>query len=242
MGGYWGVTAVQFAALWRGTGQDRFPYPFQLVSEAETAAEHEAQQRNERDRFSGPEHDLLRAAILILAEPDLRIEIAGGQGPQRNPIRIIGAIQRGYGIAAVQHPDQDGRCGDIVIRGCEPYDIPRQLIAQLPDVDSGRARPVSIQRRSARQQSQIDTRETLARKDFETVLNRPESGQGVVLVHQGSRLESRRIGGVAWRDIIGDGRYLVFGDAAVTVQPGNSWDLLEAITSLVGNIGAGHAR
>ncbi|NLG55155.1 MAG: ESX secretion-associated protein EspG [Rhodococcus sp.] len=253
MGGYWGLTATQFAALWRGTGQDRLPYPFRIVSQAATAAEHESIQRAERDRFADPEFDVLQAALLILAEPELRIEISGhlvaeDSGRQRGtrvPLRMMGAVQRGYGLVAVQHPDVDGHSGNIVMRGCEPYDIPRQLIAQLPDVDAGRARPVTIRRNSSQLPATIDPAIAQSRRDFEGVLNRVESSQGVVTVHRGSRLDSHRVGGVAWRDIIGDGRYLIFGDSElsqVTVQPGSSWDLLANVTSTVGPLAAGQAR
>ncbi|KAF0965373.1 hypothetical protein MLGJGCBP_01486 [Rhodococcus sp. T7] len=69
---------------------------------------------------------------------------------------------------------------------------------------------------------------------------RPAGGRGVVTVVRGARHSPRPAGGLAWRDIEGDGRYLVWGDTAVAVEPGTSWDLLDAVTRLTGRIAAGH--
>ncbi|QNG18221.1 ESX secretion-associated protein EspG [Rhodococcus triatomae] len=242
--GHWGLTADQFAALWHGTGQDRLPYPVRVVSDALTAAEYETCRRVDRERFGGPAHDLLEAALLILAEPELRIEVAGRYGPDRVPIRMLGAMSRGHGVVAVQQPDVDGRSGPVVLRGCEPYDLVRQLVSQIPDVDAGGARPVAVPRRGsspagATRGAQDDAH---VRREFEAVVNRPDFGQGVVTVVRGSRLSGRRVGGAAWRDIVGDGRYLVFGESTVTVRPGTAWDLLAGITAVVGEVPAGQAR
>ncbi|ANS29832.1 hypothetical protein R1CP_25900 [Rhodococcus opacus] len=218
--GHWVLTGPQFSALWARTGQDRIPYPFRVTSTLATADEYAAEQRRIRAAFSRPEHDALESALLVLAEPDLRIEISGSAGG--TPVRMTGAIARGHGIAAVQHP------GEVVIRSCEPYDVGRQLIAQLPDTDAGAAAGVVVpptpagSARAAR------------------ILDRPSTSQGVVTVIRGARHSPRPVGGLAWRDIEGDGRYLVWGDTAVAVEPGTSWDLLDAVTRLTGRIAAGH--
>ncbi|WP_160096795.1 ESX secretion-associated protein EspG, partial [Rhodococcus sp. T7] len=136
------LSGPQFSASWARTGQDRIPYPFKVTSTLATADEYEAEQRRIRADFSGPEHDPLASALLVLAEPDLRIEISGSQG--YTPMRLIGALARGHGVAAVQHPG-----GEVVIRSCEPYDVGRQLIAQLPDTDAGTRRGVVVDRAAA---------------------------------------------------------------------------------------------
>ncbi len=222
--GHWVLSGPQFSALWARTGQDRIPYPFKVTSTLATADEYEAQQRRIRADFSGPEHDPLGSALLVLAEPDLRIEISGSAGVDGGAsIRMTGALARGHGIAAVQHPG-----AEVVIRSCEPYDVGRQLIAQLPDTDAGTAAGIVVpptpagSARAAR------------------ILDRPSTSQGVVTVVRGSRHSPRPVGGLAWRDVDGDGRYLVWGDTAVAVEPGTSWDLLDAVTRLTGRIAAGH--
>ena len=218
--GHWVLSGPQFSASWARTGQDRIPYPLKVTSTLTTADEYEAEQRRIRADFSGPEHDPLASALLVLAEPDLRIEISGSEGD--TPIRVIGALARGHGIAAVQHPG-----GEVVIRSCEPYDVGRQLIGQLPDTDAGTRRGVVVDRAAAAHRQAAVAR----------ILDRPSTGQGVVTVVRGAR---RSVGGLAWRDIEGDGRYLVWGDTAVAVEPGTSWDLLDAVTRLTGRIAAGH--
>ncbi|MFC9552677.1 ESX secretion-associated protein EspG [Rhodococcus sp. NPDC056960] len=214
----------QFSALWARTGQDRIPYPFAVTSELATADEYDVAQRRIRADFAGPEHDPLEAALLVLAEPDLRIEIAGSIGTEATPVRMVGALSRGHAVAAVQHPGSE-----VVMRRCEPYDLGRQLIAQLPDTDAGAAAGVVVPVTS-------DGNAPAAAR----ILDRPATSQGVVTVVRGSRHSPRPVGGLAWRDIDGDGRYLVWGDASVAVTPGTSWDLLDAVTRLTGRIAAGH--
>ncbi|MDI9951976.1 ESX secretion-associated protein EspG [Rhodococcus sp. IEGM 1305] len=218
------LSGPQFSALWAQTGQDRIPYPFKVTSTLATADEYEAEQRRIRADFSGPEHDPLGLALLVLAEPDLRIEISGSAGVDGGTsIRMTGALARGHGIAAVQHPG-----AEVVIRSCEPYDVGRQLIAQLPDTDPGTAAGIVVPPTPA------------GSAQAARILDRPSTSQGVVTVVRGSRHSPRPVGGLAWRDIEGDGRYLVWGDTAVAVEPGTSWDLLDAVTRLTGRIAAGH--
>ncbi|WAM13745.1 ESX secretion-associated protein EspG [Rhodococcus sp. JS3073] len=222
---HWVLSGPQFSALWARTGQDRIPYPFEVTSTLATADEYEAEQNRIRADFSGPEHDPLASALLVLAEPDLRIEISGSAGADDGSaaIRMTGALARGHGVAAVQHPG-----ADVVIRNCEPYDVGRQLIAQLPDADAGTAAGVVVPTTPA------------GSARAARILDRPSTSQGVVTVIRGPRHSPRPVGGLAWRDIEDDGRYLVWGDSSVSVEPGTSWDLLDAVTRLTGRIAAGH--
>lgn len=197
-----------------------------------TVAEYEREHRRIRAHFTGLEHDRLDAALLVLAEPELRIEISGRLGEGEKRIRLLGAVSRGRAVAAVQHPG-----GEVVIRGCEPYDLGRQLVAQLPDVDAGSVRGAVFRRSDGEGTGAVAA-----------VLDRPSASQGVVTVIRGSRRNPRATGGIAWRDIDGDGRYLVWENAApgtgqestVTVRPGTSWDLLDAVARLTGRVAAGH--
>ncbi|MEV0948198.1 ESX secretion-associated protein EspG [Rhodococcus sp. NPDC049939] len=226
--GHWGLTGPQFSALWARTGQDRIPYPFRVTSTLHTAAEYEAEQHRIRADFSGPRHDLLDSALLVLAVPDVRIEISGSRGTDgQAPIRMMGAVARGHGVAAVQNPDSA-----VVIRSCEPYDVARQLIAQLPDVEAGSAQGIVF----ARHEDATTGHARLATR----ILSRPATGQGIVTVTRGTRHRPKPVGGLAWRDIEDDGRYLVWGDTNVAVEPGTSWDLLSAVNRLTGPIAAGH--
>ncbi|WP_084721676.1 ESX secretion-associated protein EspG [Rhodococcus marinonascens] len=125
------------------------------------------------------------------------------------------------------HPDSE-----VVIRNCEPYDLGRQLIAQLPDPNSGSGQGIVFQR----QESASTGHARLATR----ILSRPSTSQGIVTVIRGARHRPQPVGGLAWRDIASDGRYLVWGDATVAVEPGTSWDLLHAVNQLTGPIAAGY--
>lgn len=228
----WTLSAGQFPALWAKTGQDRLPFPFRGGSRQADAAEYAAEQSRVRDELSGPEHDHLAAALGVLAEPELRIEISGSLGECSNtPIRLLGATARGHAIAAQQHAG-----AEVVLRRCEPYDLARQLIAQLPDVDAGHAPGTVVTRAEMTGPAERSLRARAVTK----LLEQSSTSQGTIVVIRGGRRSSQPVGGLAWRDIDGDGRYLVWGDTTVAVEPGTSWDLLAAVDRLTGRIDAGH--
>ncbi|MCQ4121998.1 ESX secretion-associated protein EspG [Rhodococcus tibetensis] len=228
----WTLSAGQFTALWAQTGQDRIPFPFRGASPLSDAVEFAAEQNRIRAEFDAPEHDNLAAALRVLAQPELRIEISGSLGESNdNPIRLLGGMARGHAVAAQQHAG-----AEVVIRRCEPYDLGRQLIAQLPDVDAGHAPGVVFPREEMTGRAELSVR---ARAVTE-LLARRSTSQGTVLVIRGGRESSHSVGGVAWRDLDADGRYLVWGDTTVAVEPGTSWDLLGAVDRLTGRIPAGH--
>ncbi|MFD4369679.1 ESX secretion-associated protein EspG [Rhodococcus sp. NPDC058521] len=240
----WTLSSAQFAALWARTGQDRAPFPFDLSSDLAVAEDHAEQQRRVRQTFDGPEHDVLAAAFLLLAEPDIRIELTGSA--DEIPLRIIGAMTRHHGLVALQHPRSAQReGGHVVMLGCEPYDVARQVLAQIPPTEPGRYRGVQFSRGSqARPGTRVLRRpeETSTLRPVADLLDRPTVGEGVVKVVRGPRHAGRFGGGAAWRDIRGDGRYIVFGGETVTVQPGSSWDLLGVLGSTTGVLPAGQAR
>nr|WP_206038273.1 ESX secretion-associated protein EspG [Rhodococcus sp. HNM0569] len=235
------MSSAEFAAIWAATGQDRLPFPFRLSSDHEFADTFAAEQHALRSRFARPEHALLEAAVLILAEPQWRIEVFGWHGgppdveSDATPIRMIGAAARGHGVVALQHAGPSSEIGgDVAIRGCEPYDLARQMVAQLPLVEAGMLHPVT-----ARRGAHADERR---RRALVAALNRPASGSGVATVIRGPRHRPATFGGIAWRDIADDGRYLVYGSDSATVVPGDSWDLLAGLHRITGHVDVGEAR
>ncbi|NLE82100.1 MAG: ESX secretion-associated protein EspG [Rhodococcus sp.] len=241
--GRWVLSSAQFSALWTRTGQDRIPYPFAVSSSVTTLAEYSLQQNTIREAFEGPEHDHLAAALLLIAEPDIRIELAGFVGSA--PLRIIGAMDGHHGIVALQRPGQaPGTGGDVVMLGCEPYDVARQVLAQIPNTDPGKYRGVQFRSADAASSGGVLRSPTAEHplRPVADLLDRPSIGEGMVKVVSGPRHDSVTRGGTSWRDIDADGRYIVFGTDTVTVQPGTSWDLLDVLNRLTGTLPAGQAR
>lgn len=241
--GRWTLSSAQFSALWTRTGQDRIPYPFAVSSSLSTVAEYTVQQNTICEAFDGPEHDHLAAALLLLAQPDIRIELAGSVGSA--PLRIIGAMDGHHGIVALQHPGEIPRNGgNVVMLGCEPYDVARQVLAQIPNTDPGRYRGVQFRRDDAAPSRGVlrSPAAEHALRPAADLLDRPSIGEGVVKVVAGPRHASMTRGGTSWRDIDSDGRYIVFGTETVTVRPGTSWDLLGVLNRLTGTLSAGQAR
>ncbi|MFC0447882.1 ESX secretion-associated protein EspG [Rhodococcus jostii] len=86
----WQLRPELFDALWAATGQDRIPYPLRIVSAHPGLNAYVAEQNRIRGAFAGAEHDGLKSALKVLADPELYVEISGSTVDE-TPIRIIGA-------------------------------------------------------------------------------------------------------------------------------------------------------
>lgn len=233
----WVLSSAQFSALWAATGQDRIPYPFRISSALDDSDEYEAEQNAIRAEFSGYEHEELAGALSMIAEPEVRIEISGSQGEgPGSPVRMIGSIARRHAVVALQHPGPEAHVGgDVAIRICEPDELVRQMISQIPAIEGGSMRGLTFQRDALAPAGLAVLRrpDAVSRgRAIAEILDRPSVGGGIATVRVGARHCEERIGGVSWRDIDGDGRYLISGDDTISVQPGNSWDLIAVLNRL----------
>jgi hypothetical protein len=128
----WRLRPELFDALWAGTGQDRIPYPFRIVSAHPGLNAYVAEQNRIREAFAGAEHDDVRSALGVLAEPDVYVEISGSTADE-TPIRIVGAQQGQRVVIASQLPGRAPQIGgDVVIGAGAAGRLGAQLIGLIP--------------------------------------------------------------------------------------------------------------
>ncbi|AOW93988.1 secretion protein [Rhodococcus sp. WMMA185] len=219
----WTLRSEQFGALWEGTGQDRVPHPFDVVSSIPTYGAYRAEQDRIRAEFTGPENAELKIVLQVLAEPEAYVEISGVDADEA-PVRIIGCQRQQSAVVAVQQPGPRVNIGGDVLIGCgRSGRLAAQIVGQMPQNSGGRrtfqllgsAEEVGY-RGSVLQPASGGS--SLPR--FERVPPTARAGDGTIRVHRGPRFgPGRDVGYVRWFDVAGDGRYVVRSHDPRTVHP-----------------------
>ncbi|AHH21066.1 EspG family protein [Nocardia nova SH22a] len=225
----WSWEPDDFAALWLGDANDRFPGLLRFTSRFPTRDEFELHRTTVRERYSTDEFELIQVALHTLTTSDMRIEIMGGttkykgsDGRQR-VYRIIGA--RNVDRAAVIHQlTQGDRDGLIRLRLCRPEDLPTRVAATIPPCAPGNAPPLTVHPADLRDGRNGLTRNT-PRERYLTMIEGPVNGGGSATLHVGpfnSDVKPSNV--VQWYDIP-DGRYSEVRTEHITVRPASAQDL-----------------
>ncbi|MHA4852193.1 ESX secretion-associated protein EspG [Rhodococcus sp. MSC1_016] len=231
----WQLRPELFDALWSGTGQDRMPYPFRIVSPHAGLNAYLAEQNRIREAFGGAEHDDVRAALEMLAEPDVYVEISGSTADEA-PIRIIGAQHRQWSVIATQLPGRAPQVGgDVVIGTGAAGQLGAQLIGLIPPNAAGRRR---FQRRDDDgthfSQGILQEVNRVAPARLETAVQKGYAGRGKIRVFRGPRYGAGRdIGALHWIDIAGDGRYAIGRHDPGAANPAGPRELVSALDTLI---------
>ncbi|MFC9838135.1 ESX secretion-associated protein EspG [Rhodococcus sp. NPDC127530] len=233
----WRLRPELFAVLWAGTGQDRTPYPFRIVSAHPGLNAYVAEQNRIREAFAGAEHDDVRSALGVLAEPEAYVEISGSSADE-TPIRIIGAQHRQWVVIASQLPGRVPQIGgDVVIGAGAAGRLGAQLIGLIPQNAAGRRR---FQRRD--EQDTHFSRGILQEVNraapaprLESAVQKGYAGRGKIRVFRGPRYGTGRdVGVMQWIDIAGDGRYAIGPHDPAAAHPAGPEQLVSSLDTLIG--------
>ncbi|WP_280494599.1 ESX secretion-associated protein EspG [Nocardia asiatica] len=161
----WTLTPDQFALAWSRTDGDRIPYPLAVRLSARDTGERAAQ-LPALDRWCDQVLDAdLEAALRVLAQPDLRIEVFGqrdaapdpaprGDGgprppvpaaengreptPIARPVRVLGAAAGNIAVVAAQRPGATpDRGGDVRLFAGSSKTLCARVISMLPENTPG---------------------------------------------------------------------------------------------------------
>ncbi|MGK8486960.1 ESX secretion-associated protein EspG [Nocardia asiatica] len=159
----WTLTPDQFALAWSRTDGDRIPYPLAVRLSARDTGERAAQ-LPALDRWCDQVLDAdLEAALRVLAQPDLRIEVFGqrdaapdpaprgdggrrppgteieqGHEPTARPVRVLGAAAGNIAVVAAQRPGATpDRGGDVRVFAGSSKTLCARVISMLPENTPG---------------------------------------------------------------------------------------------------------
>lgn len=232
----WRLRPELFDALWAGTGQDRTPYPLRIVSAHPGLNAYVAEQNRIREAFAGAEHDDVRSALDVLAEPEVYVEVSGSTADE-TPIRIIGAQHRQWVVIASQLPGRAPQIGgDVVIGAGAAGRLGAQLIGLIPQNAAGRRR---FQRRDAEdahfsQGILQEVNRVAPAPRLESAVQKGYAGRGKIRVFRGPRYGSGRdVGVMQWIDIAGDGRYVIGPHDPAAAHPAGPEQLVSSLDTLI---------
>lgn len=208
----WQMQATQFGALWDGTGLDRYPFPFDIVSTFVTPDDAQRYEHDVRAAFAGPEHERLRAAVGVLAHPEVHVAVTG-RTVDDAALRVIGAQSGRFAAIAVQQPGADEEHGGDVILGFGAAgQLGAQIVGVLPPNVGGHNEFHRSPARSDDGPRGFLTTATATRSAplLEQVLADRHAGNGAIRVKSGPRYGRQlEVGRLRWIDIAGDGRYVI---------------------------------
>ncbi|AOW92561.1 secretion protein [Rhodococcus sp. WMMA185] len=233
----WQLRGEQFGALWAATGHDRPPFPFSLISPARTYNAFEHEQNQIREAFAADDRQNVRAAVNVLAEPEVFVEVVG-QTVDEAPIRIIGAqLQRWCAIAVQQPGATPAVGGDVVLGAGITDDLASLLIGLIPQNAAGRRTFARRDEPEPDYFSQGVLRSAgaaSAAPKLENAMRKAYAGSGTIRVLQGPRHVRGELSTMRWIDIAGDGRYLVGPRDPNAAAAAGPELLVRTLTSLIG--------
>ncbi|MGW4714982.1 ESX secretion-associated protein EspG [Nocardia sp. NPDC004260] len=234
----WTLTPDQFALAWSRTDGDRIPYPLAVRLSARDTAERTAQ-LPALDRWCDQVLDAdLEAALRILAQPDLRVEVFGqrdaapeplsrehsgprppaidtGRESEARPIRILGAAAGNIAVVAAQRPGATpDRGGDVRLFAGSSKTLCPRIVSMLPENNPGMlprlTAPLSQVGEDSRNLVTVPVAGPSIPSRIRKLLRQPREGIGQMVVSARRGMgEPRPFGVLCWIDVVADGRYAV---------------------------------
>jgi hypothetical protein len=225
----WELTDLEFKVLCEKHGQPRLPHPFSYTSRIRLENDYEIAKSNARARLARRADTDLDELGKALDKPDVYIVAQSwvdsdfGSPADRTRMLAVRRGARGYLIS--QRPGETlSHSAGFDITACYPEALSEVVLAGTPHAEYGRLPDIPVQVNSSPYDGDAglvssssmvsdndepeDDDSYRAKAFFET----PASRTGYIRVHQGrSKFGPRgRIDmGVFWRDLPGDGRYVI---------------------------------
>ncbi|MFB8002135.1 ESX secretion-associated protein EspG [Nocardia sp. NPDC056000] len=221
----WQFTDLEFKALcYRYRYQARMPSPLVYTSRTVLAADYELELYEARTRLEQELDPGFISLFEAMADPELFIGVHGFRDDDPHAPRLRAhAARRGHrACVIVQSPGETPfHSGDITVLECEPHEMYALLVAQLPEVEAGGMSPIPISDRPyVPEPDPYDSPPASAFDSFEETgevrglrfWNTRADRIGFMRVIQGrSKYGPRGVEHqlLLWRDLPGDGRYLI---------------------------------
>ncbi|MEU8894445.1 ESX secretion-associated protein EspG [Nocardia sp. NPDC048505] len=234
----WQLDGLAFDVLLESVGRDRWPYPLSFLPPFMECHDDWVYARQlAAQRVQGMFDERLYRALVVLLEPQVRIEIHGFQGPELTQVvRMHAGIVDREAVLAVQLPGPDPRHGrDVVLTMGGAQLLTSEIIAKLPRCRAGSHQPFGA-RRSDLAESEFGGygMRPSAGQQLNQFFRRPRTSLGEITVYPSIAYDARPTkDGQAfhWLDYPDDGRYLLVNhnDNDLSVSPGSAEELLRQL-------------
>ncbi|NEW39049.1 ESX secretion-associated protein EspG [Nocardia cyriacigeorgica] len=245
----WEFSDIEFFVLWKSVGRGGLPFPLYYLGRTEDPERFKAEllaAREEVDRRLGRSFDPILATI---ADPDLRIVVNGGDGrAPREPeglVRLIGARRQSSGYLLKQLPGESyWHSGGFTVTECEAVGLADSVVAEMPEAEPGKQRDVVLPAESPGDELDHAYGGSAVHDSFDdstaqrgaAFLATPAPSYGTIDVVQGFSIFGPR--GITkhrlrWRDLEGDGRYVIGDETPPVARPADRKHLTNTINTRV---------
>ncbi|MFC9897482.1 ESX secretion-associated protein EspG [Nocardia sp. NPDC127579] len=236
----WRWSALEFRVLWESTGRDVLPYPLRHRPSELIREDYDRTRREAAKRLVAQWDDDLVQAVLVLLEPEVRVEVAGMLGPRKDGrLRLHAARRAEYGALAVQEPGRDPEeAGDVRLSLFAADLLAPAVVRQLPKCARGQGKPIQIPVAELDDPLPVarDHWRPTPREEFETFLRRPSTATIHVAVYPFGSVDNRHTEGrkdFQLTDVENDGRYVTFGTHTVYIKPTESPRVTRTLSDMI---------
>ncbi|WP_433204931.1 ESX secretion-associated protein EspG [Nocardia sp. CA-107356] len=227
----WKFTETEFFVLWKDATNDILPGPFSFRSESESMTEFEDEIRSTRERLSHTMNRATREIFEAIANPDLYVLVTGwNEKVALDPaaqIRVLASRKSIKGYSITQLPgDSFWQSSGYIVTECDPLRLADEAVRALPDTQVGQQRDFELTNHadydygyggSSVQDTFTESREGRSHRFLQEAASRA----GRIRVIQGRSVFGPR--GCAqhelrWRDLDGDGRYVITDEKPPAVR------------------------
>ncbi|MFC4377013.1 ESX secretion-associated protein EspG [Nocardia halotolerans] len=238
----WTFTADEFAHVWRGSGQDRMPFPLRVLESPRTEDEAARLRATLDERLPGGDPDLA-ACLRIIAEPHARIVLVGGGHTPGSEIRLLACAVFDHAVLVVQEPgNRPDYGGHVRVSIGHSAGIGARVAACLPDAPPGREPAREAATEAVRdEETVIATHPAVPR--IQRLLRRQHTAEGHIRIETGlDRPTAAPPVHYSWIDVAGDGRYLLRAGETVHVVPASTGQLATQLQRRVAPAHSSHTR
>ncbi|MGO4648818.1 ESX secretion-associated protein EspG [Nocardia sp. 2YAB30] len=237
----WTLDPDDFAALWYGDANDRFPNPLHYRSRFTLRDEFAVHRSAVRAHYPADELERIQLALHTLTTSDIRIEILGGTTKHKGGdgsmrmYRVVGARNPYHAVTLFQSATAD-RDGAIRLHLCRPDNLPAHLVKSIPASPPGKQPPATFHSDDLRSRGDYfeDIVRDTPREQYQRLVHRPADGGGSASLITGAiNTLSRPWNVVQWHDITDDGRYTELRGRHISIHPTTPHDLVTRFTAWI---------
>ncbi|MEU6580734.1 ESX secretion-associated protein EspG [Nocardia sp. NPDC046763] len=226
----WQFTDIEFKVLCNRYRQGAIPSPLVYTSRTMDADEYRRQLLAAEEELDQRLDPNFRAVFEVVCNPEVFVGVHGWHDADiDNPDKhlVVHGARRGRrACVLIQQPGETTmHSGGVTLIECEPEELARLLVAQLPDVEAGQSTAIAIATEpsapdpyEAPQASAFDTFEESTESRSLRFLSTPADQTGAMQILQGRSKYGPRgvaVSTLVWRDLPGDGRYMIDLDPEV---------------------------
>ena len=244
----WTFTPTEFIVVWSTLDVSAYPYPLDVRPSGETTDDWAALQAVAAQRLTS--RGVLRngrldadveAALRTLARPKVSVDACGFFGDRdESVVRVLGAHAGGTAVVGVQLPGPSEHVGgDVIVQVVATDQLCAAVVRELPPAPQGtepalRLAKSELERSSAETVNQpvTPTPSQRGRAQLGALTRGPFAGAGQFGMSDLAQLGGPvRTSELRWFDRVGDGRYLMSTDGAITVRGADPTVLIEALAA-----------